>query len=166
VNTNTLLLGAAGAGLAYYFWKHPQPPKASNGAVTANGRPAAPGVPVTPINNVVTSGAAKGSQFGLSGSASELSLNLAKLFGIGGNKSSLPYETPYVSQKGLDSAASRLLSSSISDQTPEKAAAAAAGTPYNTGVDYNPGPAVPDPTAADTAPDFQQGNSNADFAYA
>jgi hypothetical protein len=164
VNANSLLLALAGGSLAYYFWKHPQG-KASSINIAPASAAAPPGAnapriqPVNLLSTGTKAAADLGSSFGVSLDVSKL---FNKIFGTGPT----PHTGQFVSDKNADAAAVRLLSTSIQDVDSARAATTAAGLPFNAGYDYNPGPARPDPVAADNSVDFEQPNSNSEFAYA
>jgi hypothetical protein len=151
VKPETVILGVGGAALAYYFWKHPQGLPKSGATATANGRSGTPGAPVIPI---VGGRPADGSTLGAA-SLTGLGLTLLKLFS--GNS---PQQAP------ASSSSTQPHTSSPLEEVPSypldasaQAAADAGSIASNQGIDYNPGPAIPDPSAADNSIDFGSGNS-------
>ena len=166
MKNDTLLLAIGGAGLAFYFWKHPTTPaKAINGGVTANGAPAPGGATtIAPNVNIRSGGSGSG---GLLGSGVQIG-DIAKLFGS--VKSLFAGTGPGSSEP---SASSPPPNSELNPGAFDLSRLGSVDT--NSGENptflkyYQPGgappgpeeqlPAKPDPNAGDNSPDFERGNS-------
>jgi len=168
VKNDTLLLAIGGAGLAFYFWKHPTTPaKAINGGVTANGAPAPGGATtIAPNVNIRSGGTGSG---GLLGSGVQIG-DIAKLFGsvkslfagTGSNEASTPAKTYEPGNSNFDFFAG---APPNTDPSQPLKYFEPGGPPQ---VYYGPGGAPPveetpvtkpDPNAGDNSPDFERGNS-------